>query len=191
MKAASGVIHSEMPQQSEGLMRGFQLWINLPGAQKMTDPVYQEFSPAAIPVVETGGARVRVVSGRFEQANGPVEDPHTGVRFLDLEVFPDQLLSLPLDASGTGLIYVFEGSAGIDGTPLRTHELAVLGEGERVEVQAGEAGARAILIAGRPLDEPVVQYGPFVMNSIEEIEQAFEDLREGRLVRKRGDVVAA
>jgi redox-sensitive bicupin YhaK (pirin superfamily) len=191
MKAASGVIHSEMPQQSDGLMRGFQLWINLPAGQKMSDPMYQEFSPEAIPTVETRDARLRIVSGQYEGARGPVEDPHTDVHFLDLQIVPGRSCSLPLDAAWTGFVYIFEGQAAVGGTAVRGHELALLEEGETVEIAAGGAGARAILVAGRPLNEPIVQYGPFVMNSVEAVEQAFEDYREGRLVRKRGDVFAA
>ena len=186
MKAASGVIHSEMPQQSEGLMRGFQLWINLPADQKMTDPAYQEFGPSAFPVVEEAGRRVKVLIGEYAGVRGPVDDPNTRVLYLDAELAPGAVFIQALPAGHAGFVYCFEGDARLGDTPLRRHEMAVLGEsGETVEVTAGEQGARFILVAGRPLGEPVVQYGPFVMNTREEIERAFADYRDGRLVRTR------
>ena len=185
MKAASGVIHSEMPQQTEGLMRGFQLWINLPASEKMSDPAYQEFSAAAIPEVIRNGARVRVLAGEFGGAHGVIDDPATDVLYLDVALVAGADFSLPLDDARNTFIYVFEGSARLAGEALTQHTLAVLGSGDTVEIAAGETGARFILVAGRPLGEPVVQYGPFVMNSREEIEQAVADYRDGRLVRTR------
>lgn len=191
MKAASGVIHSEMPQQSEGLMRGFQLWINLPVAEKMSDPAYQEFSPEVIPDVKIGDSRIRVISGELAGVRGPIDDPHTAVRYLDVSVPPSAITRIPTQPRDAAFIYVFEGHLDIAETPIATHELAVLGEGEAVELVAGDGAARAIVVSGRPLGEPIVQYGPFVMSTVQDIEQAFEDLREGRLVRKRGNVVTA
>jgi redox-sensitive bicupin YhaK (pirin superfamily) len=185
MKAASGVIHSEMPQQTDGLMRGFQLWINLPASEKMSDPAYQEFSAAAIPEVIRNGARVRVLAGEFGGTRGVIDDPATDVLYLDVAFAAGADFSLPLDDARNTFIYVFEGSARLAGEALTQHTLAVLGSGDTVEIAAGEAGARFILVAGRPLGESVVQYGPFVMNSREEIEQAVADYRDGRLVRTR------
>lgn len=185
MKAASGVIHSEMPQQTDGLMRGFQLWINLPARDKLSEPAYQEFSAAAIPEVARGGARVRVLAGEFGGTRGVIDDPATDVLYLDVALAAGASFSLPLDDTRNGFVYVFEGSARLGGETLARHTLAVLGKGDQVEVEAGEAGSRFILVAGRPLGEPVVQYGPFVMNTREEIEQAFADYRDGRLVRAR------
>lgn len=185
MKAASGVIHSEMPQQTDGLMRGFQLWINLPASEKMSDPAYQEFSAAAIPEVIRNGARVRVLAGEFGGTHGVIDDPATDVLYLDVALAAGADFSLPLDDARNTFVYVFEGSARLAGEALTQHTLAVLGSGDTVEIAAGEAGARFILVAGRPLGEPVVQYGPFVMNSREEIEQAVADYRDGRLVRTR------
>ena len=189
MKAASGVIHSEMPQQTDGLMRGFQLWINLPARDKLSDPAYQEFSAAAIPEVARDGARVRVLAGEFGGARGVVDDPATDVLYLDVALVAGARFSLPLDDSRNAFVYVFEGSARLAGEALAQHTLAVLGSGDTVEIAAEEAGARFILVAGRPLGEPVVQYGPFVMNSREEIEQAFADYRDGRLVRTRAAMI--
>jgi hypothetical protein len=185
MKAASGVIHSEMPKQTNGLMRGFQLWINLPAREKMSDPAYQEFSAAAIPEVAQDGARVRVLGGEFGGSRGVIDDPVTDVLYLDVALAAGAGFELPLDDARNAFVYVFEGSARLAGEALTQHTLAVLGSGDTVEIAAGEAGARFILVAGRPLGEPVVQYGPFVMNSREEIEQAVADYRDGRLVRTR------
>ena len=185
MKAASGVIHSEMPKQTNGLMRGFQLWINLPASEKMSDPAYQEFSAAAIPEVALGEGRVRVLAGAFGDSRGVVDDPATDVLYLDVTLAANGRFSLPLPGAHNAFVYVFEGDARLAGDALKTHTVAVLGPGDTVEVAAGGTGARFIVVAGRPLGEPVVQYGPFVMNSREEIEQAFADYRDGRLVRAR------
>jgi redox-sensitive bicupin YhaK (pirin superfamily) len=185
MKAASGVIHSEMPQQIDGLMRGFQLWINLPASEKMSDPAYQEFSADAIPEVALAHGRVRVLAGQFGTTRGVIEDPATDVLYLDVALDAHAHFELPLSETHNAFVYVFEGAARLAGRDLKTHTLAVLGNGDAVEIEAGEAGTRFILVAGRPLGEPVVQYGPFVMNSREEIEQAFADYRDGRLVRAR------
>jgi redox-sensitive bicupin YhaK (pirin superfamily) len=185
MKAASGVIHSEMPKQANGLMRGFQLWINLPAREKMSDPAYQEFSSAAIPEVSLEGARVRVLAGEYKGTRGVINDPATEVLYLDVALPADEVFSLPLDGTRNAFVYVFEGSASLAGDNLAKHTLAVLGSGGTVEVKAGAAGARFILVAGKPIGEPVVQYGPFVMNTREEIEQAMADYRDGKLVKTR------
>jgi len=185
MKAASGVIHSEMPQQTDGLMRGFQLWINLPARDKMSDPAYQEFSSAAIPEVALDAGRVRVLAGEFGGVRGVIEDSATDVLYLDVTLAAAARFSLPLSGTRNAFVYVFEGAARLAGQELQTHNLAVLGTGDTVDIVAGEEGARFILVAGRPIGEPVVQYGPFVMNTREEIEQAFADYRDDRLVRAR------
>jgi len=128
---------------------------------------------------------VRVLAGEFGGTRGVIDDPATNVLYLDVSLAADARFSLPLEATHNAFVYVFEGSARLAGDALATHSLAVLGPGDTVEITAGEAGARFILVAGRPLGEPVVQYGPFVMNTREEIEQAFADYRDGRLVRAR------
>jgi hypothetical protein len=191
MKAASGVIHSEMPKQTQGRMRGFQLWINLPAAEKMSDPVYQEFSPEAIPEVHEAGRRVRLLAGEYAGCRGVVDDPNTDVRYLDVALDAGVAFSLPLSVGQAAFLYVYEGNARIGATALPRHHLAVLTDGDAVELIAGDEGVRFILVAGHPLKESVVQYGPFVMNTREEIEQAFADYREGRLVRKRAAMTGA
>lgn len=191
MKAASGVIHSEMPQQSNGLMRGFQLWINLPAAEKMTDPAYQEFSPEAIPRVNDGAIQARVLAGEYGGRHGVIRDPNTNVLYLDVTLDPGTSFIHPLEHSSSAFVYVFEGAAQIGQTRLSRHSLGVLGEGDRVEIVAGDEGARFILVAGRPIRESIVQYGPFVMNTREEVEQAFRDYQSGQLVQKKAVMTGA
>jgi len=185
MKAASGVIHSEMPQQTNGLMRGFQLWINLPARDKMSAPGYQEFSAAAIPEVRLDGARVRVLAGELGDTRGVIEDPATDVRYLDVSLQAGARFSVPLSDTHNAFVYVFEGGARLADEVLATHNLAVLGPGDTMDIEAGSSGARFILVAGRPIGEPVVQYGPFVMNTRDEIKQAFADYEAGQLVQAR------
>ncbi len=183
MKAASGVIHSEMPQQTNGLMRGFQLWINLPATEKMSDPSYQEFAPAAIPEVAEAGVRVRVLAGQYSGKRGAIDDPFTDLQYLDVTLAADSAFATALAPEQRAFVYVYEGDAQVAATALPQHSLSVLGQGDSVQITAGAAGARFILVAGRPIGETVVQYGPFVMNSRDEIEQAMRDYRDGQLVR--------
>ncbi|MHB1587273.1 MAG: pirin family protein [Acidiferrobacteraceae bacterium] len=183
MKAASGVIHSEMPQQTDGLMRGFQLWINLPGVEKMSAPAYQEFDAGAVPEVVRGGATVRLLSGTFAGRTGPIKDDLTGLSYADISLTPGADLTHDVTEDMSAFLYVFEGDALIGGRSAPPHHLAVLGPGAQVRIAAGSDGARLILVAGRPLKEPIVQYGPFVMNTTDQVEQALTDYRAGRLVR--------
>ena len=189
MKAASGVIHSEMPQQSSGMMRGFQLWINLPAEQKMSTPAYQDFSSESFPVVENEGSRVKILSGEYNGQHGPVDDPYTRMQFLDVTLDENNAFTHRLDNSLQGFIYVFEGDATLSGTALPQHSFAVLGEGDTLEIKAGTNGARFIMVVGNPIGEPIVQYGPFVMNTREEIDLAFTDFRDGKLVRDKANFV--
>lgn len=185
MKAASGVIHSEMPQQTAGLMRGFQLWINLPASEKMSEPAYQEFSASGIPEYEEEDLRVRVLSGEYQGVRGPIDDPFTRVQYLDVSLPADRMFAHTLPDDLQAFIYVFEGNASLGEDQLPQHTFAVLGQGNEVSLTAGAGGARFILVAGRALDEPIVQYGPFVMNTNAEIHQAMADYRDGRLVQKK------
>lgn len=186
MRAGSGVIHSEMPQQTAGLMRGFQLWINLPAAQKMSEPAYQEFPPEAIPEISAPGRHVRILIGEYSGVRGPIEDDTTEVQYLDVRLDGSTRFEHVLPREHTAFVYVFEGEARVGGALLPVHTLAVLSPGEQVQIAGGAGGARFILVSGRPLREPVVQYAPFVMNTREEIEQAIRDYRAGTLVRHAG-----
>ena len=190
MTAGRGLVHSEMPEQQEGLMRGFQLWVNLPATLKMSEPRYQEFAPERLPVVHpVGGVTVKVIAGEVADADGtpvrgPIVQPATDPLYLDLDFAPGAAWFFDLPAGHNAFVYVYEGavSAG-EGDDVRTvesHALAVLGGGERLTLRADGDGARLILVAGRPLREPVARRGPFVMNTREELMQAFVDYQEGR-----------
>ena len=190
MTAGRGIVHSEMPEQQEGRMRGFQLWINLPAQQKMTAPRYQEFGPEKIPQVTAGTARVKVIAGQLEGVTGPIVQPATDPTYLDIELTPGSVFTHALPSGHAAFAYVYEGSVRIgEGDAAATvagHELAVLSEGGMVRFEGrsgaadSRAAARVILVAGRPLREPVAKYGPFVMNTREELMQAFADFQSGR-----------
>jgi len=185
MTAGRGLVHSEMPEQQEGRMRGFQLWVNLPAANKMDAPRYQEFAPDKLPVVEAGeGVSVKVIAGEVGSVTGPIVQPATEPVYLDATLAPGSSWSQPLPAGHNAFAYVFEGGValgeGDDAREVGAQELAVLGGGDVFTVRAGAEGARLILVAGRPLREPVARHGPFVMNTKQEIMQAFVDYQEGR-----------
>ncbi len=191
MKAGSGVIHSEMPQQSAGLMRGFQLWINLPAKEKMTAPIYQEYAPETLPVIKTDGQIVKVLLGEYKGQQSPITDPHTKVQYFDVALRENQVFHHPVDTKLDGFVYVFEGNATLGNTPLPQHTFAVLDEGDTLEITSGNNGARFIMVAGHPIHEPIVQYGPFVMNTKEEIDQALSDYQSGQLVQDKANVISA
>lgn len=184
MKAASGVIHSEMPKQVNGLMRGFQLWINLPLVEKMSAPAYQEFSSEAFPVIETDTGRVKVLCGQFENSTGPIRDEITDVQYRDIQIKPNCSMTQPLAAALHGFIYVYEGDLTVGDTALPTHSFSVMGKGDSLQVKAGHDGARFIVVAGKPLGEPIVQHGPFVMTTMDDIKKAVADYNNGTLVQK-------
>ncbi len=184
MKAASGIIHSEMPKQNHGLLRGFQLWINLPAANKMDPPEYQDYTADAFPLVETTDYRLKLICGRFEQEESPITDPLTRVDCFDLRLHPGSTFEYRLPADRNSMLYLFEGDALLDDRKIGANTLAVPGDEDAVlMLTAADRGARFLLISGRPLNEPVVQSGPFVMNTQRQIEQAVEDFNSGRLVQ--------
>jgi len=186
MKAASGVIHSEMPKQENGLMRGFQLWINLPAANKMDAPEYQEYKSEAFSVIETPDYKVKVVIGRFGDASSPIVDDITNVSYFDVQISTGKCFQHKLPPENNSFLYVFEGSGLLNGKNVRLNTLVVLGAKDNVsDFVAGEQGARFLLISGKPINESVVQYGPFVMNSREEIDQAMSDYQSSNFVRDR------
>ncbi len=187
MTAGRGIVHSEMPQQQQGRMRGFQLWLNLPARDKMTEPKYQEFGPDRIPVAAPApGVSVKVIAGRVGAVQGPISQPATDPTYLDVSLSGPVEYVHPLPGEHAAFMYVYEGSvrvgAGARATVVSAGELAVLGEGTDIRLagNAGETVCKAIVVAGRPLKEPVARYGPFVMNTREELIQAVEDFRSGR-----------
>ena len=185
MTAGRGLVHSEMPEQEAGRMRGFQLWVNLPARDKMADPRYQEFAPERIPVARpAAGVEVKVIAGTVGDATGPIAQPATDPIYLDIGLAPGIAWEYALPEGHAAFAYVFEGDArlgeGDDARDVPAQSLAVLGGGQSVAISAGEVGARLILVAGRPLREPVARHGPFVMNTRQELMQAFVDFQEGR-----------
>ena len=180
MTAGRGIVHSEMPEQEQGLMWGFQLWVNLPAADKMIAPRYQDISPADIPVVAAAsGVHVKVIAGQFNDVQGPVQGVTTAPVYLDVELPARATVDLDLPRDHAGFIYVYDGALAAP-SPVARGELAVLSSGPNLTLAAGDVPARAIVVAGRPLNERVVKYGPFVMNSEAEIVQAVEDYQAGR-----------
>lgn len=186
MKAASGVIHSEMPQQENGLLRGFQLWINLPAANKMDHPEYREFPAQAFPVVKTADYQVKVLMGRFGEAVAPIQDDCTQVTYFDTQLQPGRHFQHQLPAQNSSFVYVFEGNGQFNGQDIAPHSLVAVATGDNAfDFAAGKGGARFIVVSGKPLNEPVVQHGPFVMNTREQIDQALKDFQSNQFVRDR------
>ena len=185
MSAARGIIHSEMPQQSEGRMRGFQLWLNLPGKEKMKPAAYRDIASSEIPLVSFEGVNVRVIAGTLGQTAGPIHGGSTDPQYFDVHLAPNAVFEAELPAAHNAFLYVYEGEGlvGEERKPLAKGAAGLLSDGDSVRFEAGATGARLLVLAGKPLREPVVQYGPFVMNTREEIEQAFDDYQSGALSR--------
>jgi hypothetical protein len=185
MTAGRGIVHSEMPEQENGLMWGFQLWVNLPARNKLAAPRYQDIAPERIPEVTFPGGSVRVIAGPHAGAKGPVEAPTTAPLYLDVRLEADGRFETPVPETHTAFAYVYEGMLaigdGADEQRVARGELAVLGPGSSLRARSVEGATRFIVVAGQPLREPVARYGPFVMNTEAEIRQAFLDLQAGRL----------
>ncbi len=191
MTSGSGIMHEEMPRRSpQGNVFGFQLWVNLPAAQKMSQPRYQEVSAETIPRVAKEGAQIRIVAGQIDGVRGPVTEIAAKPVYLDVELDPGSSFSYPIPTGHTAVAYVFEGEAdfGVDnhgrGQLVSAVHLIVFSDGDSMQVQTTpDSGVRFMLMAGAPFQEPIVPYGPFVMNTLEEIQQALEDLRNGTFVK--------
>jgi redox-sensitive bicupin YhaK (pirin superfamily) len=184
MTAGRGVIHSELPEQEEGLMEGFQLWLNLPAARKMQPPWYRDFKAGDLPHQKLpGGVAVTVIAGHSHGLDGAVQREGTEPLYLDLHMSAASQFSQSLPASHNAFIYVYRGQVSLGGQTVPERKMAILANdpaSDGVQIQA-EQGSRLLLIAGRPLKEPIVQYGPFVMNTKQEIYQAVTDFQAGRL----------
>ena len=189
MTAGRGIIHSEMPQQESGAMRGFQLWINLPAKEKMKPAAYQDIQDESIPRVNlSNGAQIKVIAGEYIGADGTkIQGPIFGLStepiFFDIHLSKDETFSHTIPSGHNCFIYIYEGQSSIGGSNqiAPAQAAVVLGEGDRVRITAGDTGAKAILLAGKPLHEPIAQHGPFVMNTPEQIEQAIDDYQHNRL----------
>jgi redox-sensitive bicupin YhaK (pirin superfamily) len=191
MTAGRGIIHSEMPQQESGRMHGFQLWVNLPAREKMKPAAYRDIQPETIPLLTLkDGSRVKVIAGNAQAEGrvvaGPVQGLSTEPLFMDVHLPAEGYFTHPVAQEHNAFVYLYKGSAEVGPTaerqPLAPHAVGVLSEGDCLEVHAGKEGASFLVLAARPLHEPVVQYGPFVMNTRDEIEQALADYRDGQLV---------
>ncbi|QNM98221.1 pirin family protein [Chitinimonas koreensis] len=186
MTAGRGIVHSELPEQEDGLMQGFQLWLNLPGRNKMTTPAYRDIPADEIPVVtREDGVTVKVIAGEALGVAGAVSRPDTEPLYLDVQLPAGTRFEQPLPAGFNAFVYVYEGQAQVGGRaqPVAARQMAVLEtreERDGVRVAAGDAPVRLLLIAGKPLRESIAQWGPFVMNSREEVIQAVEDFNAGK-----------
>jgi len=187
MTAGRGIIHSEMPEQEHGRLAGFQLWVNLPAADKMCPPAYHEYSANQIPTdIRDNGVTLRVITGTTStQTIGPVQGVATDPIYLDVTLPPDSTLTEPMPEGHTAFIFVIDGRLNLPDdkntqVSLNAKQLGTLSDGTAVCVTAGDTGARFLLVAARPLDEPIARYGPFVMNTQHELEQAIADYNTGR-----------
>ena len=189
MTAGSGILHQEMPQEYKGMFQGFQLWVNLPAAQKMMKPRYRDVRKDQIPSHSPEkGVDIKVIAGRSNGIEGPVKDLVIETEYLDVSLAPGRTLNHRVKKQNTALAYVFEGSASF--SPESGHEtgaenVVVFGEGSEIEIQAGADHARFLLISGRPLKEPIAWGGPIVMNTQAELDLTFEELRTGKFIKSR------
>ncbi|MCL7423411.1 MAG: pirin family protein [Methylobacter sp.] len=188
MTAAHGIIHSEMPEQENGSLHGFQLWINLPAKEKMKPPHYQDFEAADIPrIALTDGGYIKIIAGDYVTETQTISGAVTGVTtrplLFDVRLAPGQQLDIPVGVQHTALIHVYQGelAVGASARILKAGQLGQLIDGDNLRLATQDQPARFLVLAALPLNEPVVQAGPFVMNSTEEIEQAFRDYRDGVL----------
>ncbi len=185
MTAGKGIVHSEMPEQQDGLLEGFQLWINLPGSHKMDLPAYQEHDAEHIPTETRLGTSIKVISGETSQGTtGPISQPLTDPVYLDVSLQPGTRFNENLAADHSAFVFVINGELlleGADGNQinLKRDQLAVLGKGDTVALQGGDRASRFLLVAGKPINEPVARGGPFVMNTPAEVRQAFSDYQQG------------
>jgi redox-sensitive bicupin YhaK (pirin superfamily) len=182
MTAGSGIIHQELPKASNRML-GLQLWLNLPRKDKFAPPAYRDIPAASIPKVEEPGIRVAVISGSYGEATGPTQGEHIHARILDAALEPDAAWSLAVDPLATVVLYLIEGSAFLEGTLVEHRRALVLGEGDTVAIRAGAQGLRMLLLEGRPLKEPIAWGGPVVMNTREELRQAFAEIEDGTFIR--------
>jgi quercetin 2,3-dioxygenase len=185
MTAGRGVIHSELPEQEEGRMEGFQLWLNLPARDKLCPPWYRDFTDAQIPEWTAPGARVRVIAGQHQGVAGAVQREATAVLYLDIHLEPGAALAVPVPATHNAFVQVYRGEVLLGEARVAAGQMGLLANTAGSDgvhlANPGPLPARLLLLAGRPLGEPIVQYGPFVMNTPQQIHEAIADFRAGRL----------
>jgi hypothetical protein len=186
MTAGRGIMHEEMPEPYEGKMEGFQLWVNLPARLKMTSPRYQDIHSANIPeIFLPDGVKIRLIAGHYGDASGAVTDIYADPTYLDVLLPAEASFAHKIPAGYTVFAYLFRGKGyfGQPATLAQSPHLVIFGDGETLSVEASSEGARFVLVSGLPLGEPIARYGPFVMNTRQEIEQTLKELREGRFIK--------
>jgi len=184
MTSGRGILHEEMPRRGEsGNIYGFQLWVNLPARLKMSQPRYQEVNAATIPTYEKDGIKIRVVAGTVDGITGPVTEIAASPLYLDVQLAPGTEWTQPVEAGHTALAYVFEGEGVFAGETVEAVKLIKFADGDHIQVKTENNPLRFMLFAGAPFKEPIVPYGPFVMNTVEEIQQTLKDLRNGTFVK--------
>jgi quercetin 2,3-dioxygenase len=184
MTAGSGIIHQEMPRKYDGLMQGFQLWVNLPAKKKMTDPKYRGIEKDQIPLVEKDGVRIKVIAGKVDRAEGPVRDLSISVEYFDVELTPGKIFEHVTPSNHTVSSYIVNGSVEVQNEKVREGQCAVFGKGNLVKISS-KLGSRFLFVSGEPLKEPVAWRGPIVMNTQEELDRAFEELDAGTFVKTK------
>jgi redox-sensitive bicupin YhaK (pirin superfamily) len=188
MTSGRGILHEEMPRRGEsGNIYGFQLWVNLPAAQKMSQPRYQEVNSSTIPTIEKDGVTIRLVAGELDGIRGPVTEIAASPLYMDVKMAPASRFIYPVPSGHTLLAYVFEGTGEFGNEVVESVSMVVFNDdGDQIEVKSDAAGSgvRFMLIAGAPFKEPIVPYGPFVMNTAEEIQQTIAELRNGTFIQK-------
>jgi redox-sensitive bicupin YhaK (pirin superfamily) len=185
MTSGRGILHEEMPRRGpNGAIYGFQLWVNLPSHLKMSEPRYQEVTAATIPTYEKDGIRIRVVAGEVDRVAGPVTEIAASPLYLDLQLAADQEWTQPIPSGHTALAYVFEGEGIFSGQTIEAVKLLKFADGDHIRVKTENQPVRFMLMAGAPFKEPIVPYGPFVMNTIEEIQQTLAELRNGTFIKE-------
>ena len=182
MTAGKGVIHSEMPEKTNGKVKGFQLWLNLPRSLKMTEPSYNDIPSSDIPIVNLSNGTLRVIAGSFQNIKGP-GNPHTGMLYFDLNLNPNSNNNIKLEDNWNTFLYVYEGTAEIVGRQINNGQMAVLSNKGDLSIRSLNSHLKCVIISGEPINEPVSRGGPFVMNTRAEILQAFQDYEEGVLTK--------
>jgi redox-sensitive bicupin YhaK (pirin superfamily) len=190
MTSGRGIMHEEMPQAHEDEMIGFQLWVNLPASLKMTEPRYQNITSEQIPQIQhDDGVKIRVIAGEVDGVSGPVKDIVADPTYLDILIPPGKTFSQPIERSHAAFAYIFEGAGLFEesetksGKPIAGPRLIVFSDGDYVSAHAADKGVRFLLISGKPLNEPIARWGPFVMNTQAEIEQTLEELKNGTFIK--------
>ncbi len=185
MSSGRGILHEEMPRRGpSGAIYGFQLWVNLPSHLKLSAPRYQEVTASTIPIYEKNGVKIRIVAGTVGEVNGPVEDIAASPLYMDVQLNPDTEWQFPVPSGYTLIAYVFEGEGVFSGETVNAVKMVKFDDGDHITVKTENNSVRFMLISGAPFKEPIVPYGPFVMNTLEEIQETLKELRNGTFIKQ-------